>query len=110
MSDREALKSAVMFLTGACVAALLLHLPARAADATGYGGFKVGDSAGSRPERPPPIPRVRPPPPPFPSCHRFVVPRVPFLPENPSNLAAFGHAQFLSRWAAHPWLNVQGVR
>jgi hypothetical protein len=62
MSGREALKSAAMFLTGVCVMALF-HMPARAADTTGYNGFKVGDSSG-RPVLPPTLPRVRPPPPP----------------------------------------------
>ena len=64
MPGREALKSVVMFLTGVCMTALLLHMPARAADATGYGGFKVSDPSGSHPARPPPLPRVRPSPPP----------------------------------------------
>lgn len=60
MPGREALKSVVKFLTGACVTALLLHMPAQAADATGYGGFKVSDPSGSHPVRPLPPP---PPPP-----------------------------------------------
>lgn len=64
MTGREALKSAVMSLAGACVTALLLHVPARAADATGDGGFMVSDSTDLRPVRPPPLPTVRPPPPP----------------------------------------------
>lgn len=57
-----------MFLTGACVTALLLHVPAWAAEATGSGGFMVSDSTGRPalpPPRPPPPPDLRPPELPF---------------------------------------------
>ncbi|MBI3574729.1 MAG: LPP20 family lipoprotein [Gammaproteobacteria bacterium] len=62
MTGHEALKSAVMFLTGVCMTALLFNMPAQAADTTGYGGFKVSDPSGSHPVRPPPLPRPPPPP------------------------------------------------
>lgn len=61
MTGRNALKSAVKFLTVVCMAALPPHVPAWAAGATGSNGLMVGDSTGPRPVRPPPLP-PRPPP------------------------------------------------
>jgi len=68
MTGREALKSAVKFLTGACAMALMLYMPALADDATGNGGLTVSDATGRPalpPPRPPPPPDLRPPDLPF---------------------------------------------